>query len=137
MSKLAGRKYKRLQPPEGLGILAQRVWKMIVDSLPPEHFADCDSPVLSLFCRHFVQHERAMQELEASPTLTIIAGNGALSPHPMVGTIAKFAGTLGQLGNKLRIVPQSRLATKEKASNPEFAGEKETDDDEIGKLFAV
>jgi len=129
------RKYKRLSPPPGLGIIQQRVWKMVVDALPPEHFAECDIPIMVLYVRHYVQHERAMQELEASPTISMVAANGALGMHPMVNATAKLASTLGQLANKLRIVPQARLATKEKASNPEFKGEKESDGDETDNLF--
>ena len=132
---MSGRQYKRIQPPVGMDVIAQKVWHMVVDSLPPEHFAKCDIPVLAMFCRHYVQHERAMAELESFPQITIIASNGAPGMHPMVGAVGKLSTTVAALATKLRIVPQARLATKEKASNPEFKGEKVTDGDDTDQLF--
>lgn len=130
-----GRKYKRLQPPAGLGIVEQRIWHMVVESVPPQHFAECDTPILVSFCQMYVLHQRANQELMDAGIMTLVAANGAVSMHPMVNAVTKFAGALGQLSTKLRIVPQARLATKEKASNPEFEGEKETDGDSVDDLF--
>ena len=129
------RRYKRIQPPVGLGIVEQRVWGMVVESVPPEHFAECDTPILVAYCQSFVQHQKACVELDELDRMTINSANGSLALHPMVSAVSKFAATLGQLATKLRIVPQARLATKEKASNPEFAGEKMTDGDSTDGLF--
>lgn len=130
-----GRQYKRVKAPLGLGPVETKVWNMVTASLPPEHFAECDIPILAVYCQTFVHHQRCVTELQEAPRMTLVAANGAVSMHPMINATAKFAGSLGQLAMKLRIIPQARLATKERASNPEFKGEKMTDGDDVDSLF--
>lgn len=134
MSTIDHRKYKRLPAPVYLSQFEKHTWNEAVESLPPEHFGAGDTPTLVSYCQTFSLLQRINTELANQP-LVVLGGNGQSTSNVLVEKQLNASAKVGQLAKILRLAPISRLATKEKASNPEFQATKMTDNDEIDQLF--
>ena len=94
---------RRLTPPRSLGNGPSTIWQYIVDSVASDHFAECDAPLLTEYCRAAHQADQAA---------TALAKGGAVNggkPSPWLTVQEKSQRALVALSARLRRCPQSRF----------------------------
>jgi hypothetical protein len=92
---------RRLEPPPELGTMEAEIFRQTVASVPPQHFAGDDLPILAEYCRTAAIARRAAEALAISP----VAGD-RVSPYLEVHKVT--ARTAMALSVRLRIGARSR-----------------------------
>ena len=93
---------KRPEPPWKLPDDSTQLWKDICNSLPANHFAPGDLPLLTAYCL-------ATSQKDCADTLAATEGfviNG--KAHPALKLSMQLAATMATLAGKLRICQSSR-----------------------------
>jgi len=104
----------RMAPPSWLTPAQAREWRGIVDSLPASYFRPSDEPLLAAYCTAAAAHREAAEML-AREGLILEGAKGYRFPNPAAAIMSQQASTMSQLGTKLRLTPQARIAKGEKA----------------------
>jgi P27 family predicted phage terminase small subunit len=100
---------KRTPAPADLPAPARKVWKIVVDSLPPGHFQPGDLLLLRALC--LAEHQKAQADEMVQRDGLLLDGKA----HPAAKLSAQLAGVLASLAGKLRLSMSSRV-------RPESAG---------------
>jgi len=90
---------------------AAEVWTQVVDSMPNELYASCDTAMLAAFCVAVGQFREAT-EMVAEKGLTIVTSDGEIKAHPVLSAQNKAILIISTLGSKLGLDPASRSSLK-------------------------
>jgi phage terminase small subunit len=98
----------RLEPPRNLTKTEAELFRYIVSSLEPRHFARSDTPLLGRYCKNLVLADTASEHLERDGAVT---DKGKVSPWVTVAEKADRA--LAHLATKLRLCPSARIGPRD------------------------
>jgi|GEM_PF-6405756 len=115
----------RVQPPKGLSRRGREYFREIVDGLRPDHFADCDIPILANYVKCVFTLEKIQRQAEKEP-FTLVNNHGNIMKHPIYAVLKEYLSTLTTLSSKLRLNPSSRYqATQAKLLNKKAASKRD------------
>ena len=126
---------QRILPPDGMTEMERQVWHRVVQACSAEHFIEADIPLLMGYCQAFVQQQRAIDTMKHEPQV-IMADNGKVAAHPIIGIHKSLSGTVSNLAMRLRLSPSTRIQTTNKAVGSDLPSGLESDGDETDRLFA-
>lgn len=92
----------RMAPPRTLTADEAKVWKALVRAVASDHFAPCDRPLISEYCRAVALADKAAKALEDGAVL-----NGKASPW--ISIQEKAVRAIVAISMRLRVAPQSRF----------------------------
>jgi P27 family predicted phage terminase small subunit len=101
-------------PPDWLAPACARVWEEIVNSLPASYFRPADYPMLAAYCTSTAFYREAA-EIVAREGMILTSERGMKYANPANAMMLAHASAMSQLGTKLRLTPQARIAKGEKA----------------------
>lgn len=110
------RQAERPKPLPGMSARARALWRRVVESLPPEHFAAADLPLLRDYCEAYDRTVLA-QEALARDGLFVASAADTLKAHPANAIKVSAASVMAQLATKLGI---SRSARRGKDKDAEL-----------------
>lgn len=110
----------RPNPPEDISPYAQKVWKEVVDTKPPEWFESDTFPLLRAYCIHSAQHKKLTAHLEKFDIEDEV--------YPRVlKMITEQSKIIGELAVKMRLTQQSRYTPQAaQTANKKTASGKKT-----------
>jgi phage terminase small subunit len=88
----------RLKPPSSLSEPERKVFVDLVASVVPEHFVQCDLPLVCAYCRAIVLEQRAAAQLRKTPT-----------DSKWLAVWEKAQRAMVALSLRLRLSPQARV----------------------------
>lgn len=103
----------RPSAPEWLSRAGATIWSEIVNSLPADYFRASDLPLLASYCTSTAHYIEAAQTLERDG-MFLVNNRGTEYAHPANSVMLQHAASMAQLGTKLRLTPQARIAKGEK-----------------------
>jgi hypothetical protein len=109
---------KPLQPPPGLPLPAQKLWRGIVGTKPSGWFDEAAAAVLAEYVRAAVACDRLAEAIEAE----LAAGGPIGGLKQLLDLRDKESRRLGALGSKLRLLPVSRYRPDSAAGGRPPAG---------------
>lgn len=98
-------KGKRPEPPEDLNAAEAKVWREIVDSMPPDWFSVSTLPILERYCRHtagMVFIDKTIRELEKKKDPKSLR-----AWRLMIGVRRRESRLITVLATKMRLTQQS------------------------------
>jgi len=99
----------RPDPPKDLDTYAQKIWKDVVDTKPPEWFEKDSFPLLRAYCVHSTHHKRLSDHVE---NFDVTDEN-----YPKVlKLITEQSKIIGELAVKMRLTQQSRYTPQAAAT---------------------
>lgn len=111
----------RPKPPEDLSSYAQKIWKDVVDTKPPEWFESDSFPFLRAYCQAADEHKKLADEIQ---TYRTTRDEGYKDTISMMTSQAKL---LGELAVKMRLTQQSRYTPQAaQTANKKTASGKKT-----------
>lgn len=96
-----------VSPPPGLGATEHQLFHDVVRTMPPEHFRQCDVPLLLRFVEATAMCDRAGREMENSGGPVV---DGAV--NPWFGIQQRCAKMVSVIATRLRMTPHSRRDPK-------------------------
>jgi phage terminase small subunit len=97
-----------IAPPNNLNKTEQDLFKQIVRSLEPKHFATSDAPLLARYVKNLILADVVGKNLEREGLVT-----DAGKPSPWLRVQEKLDHTIVTLSSKLRLCPQSRIGPRD------------------------
>ena len=89
---------------------ATKIWKQIIESMPPALYTAVDSVVLGAFCVSAGQYRTATEQLAKEGLTITSAVSGDVKPHPALQAQTKALNAITTLGARLGLDPSSRAS---------------------------
>jgi len=94
-----------------LSAASLKIWKRIVESMPPGVYTSCDQDLLTAYviAVHVMNKALSAWKAEGEPA-TVTGSTGQMVTHPLIKTLGEQGRLIATLGTRLGLDPVSRQA---------------------------